>query len=84
MTTTLIITGNKAIEIAGMFDSEVAPTLNKSADPIEGERLNLTVAEAQEIANEDPSLIWINAAGLREAAGSAGDLDMVALIDAAV
>lgn len=34
-------------------------TLSKHADPTEGTRAGLTVEEAEEVAAEDPSLIWI-------------------------
>ena len=34
--------------------------LSKYADPIEGERTNLTLDEAREVAREDSSLIWIS------------------------
>jgi len=47
--------GFDAIEMKRV-NSEVA--LNKYADPIEGERFDLTIEEAEDIAAEDPSLIW--------------------------
>ena len=33
--------------------------LNKYADPTEGAREGLTVGEANDVASEDPDLIWI-------------------------
>lgn len=50
--------GHEAIE-AKMNDNCVV--LNKFADPIEGEILDLTVEEALDIADEDPSLIYCTA-----------------------
>jgi hypothetical protein len=35
-------------------------TLNKKADRIDEARQNLTVAEAEAIASEDPTLIWLD------------------------
>lgn len=35
-------------------------TLNKAADRIDDGRENLTVAEAEAIASEDPDLIWLH------------------------
>ena len=49
-------TGYEALQIA----MQTGRPLNKYADPTEGERSWLTVAEAQEIVREDPSLIWID------------------------
>ena len=49
-------TGYTAIQIA----MQTGRPLNKYADPTEGERSWLTVAEAKEIVREDPSLIWID------------------------
>jgi len=49
-------TGYAALQIA----MQTGRPLNKYADPTEGERSWLTVAEAQEIVREDPSLIWID------------------------
>lgn len=40
-------------------------TLNKFADPLEGARENLSFEEAEEIAKEDPGLIWLEIKGLR-------------------
>jgi len=47
--------GFDAIEMKRV-NSEV--TLNKYADPIEGERFDLTIEEAEDIASVDPSLIY--------------------------
>lgn len=58
MTTTqnsTTVTGTKAIELA----ERLGLPLSKYADPTEGEREGLTVAEAREIAREDPSLIYV-------------------------
>lgn len=55
MNETITVTGRKAIEIAERFGL----TLNKYTDPVEGAREGLTVAEAREIASEDPSLIYV-------------------------
>ena len=52
--TQMIITGQDAIEYATRQNL----TLNKYADPIEEARA-LTVEEAEEVAREDASLIWI-------------------------
>ena len=49
-------TGYEALQIA----MQTGRPLNKYADPTEGERSWLTVAEAQEIMREDPGLIWID------------------------
>ena len=51
----LIITGHAAIDHA----ARQGLTLNKYADPIEEARAGLTVEEAEEVAKEDASLIWI-------------------------
>jgi hypothetical protein len=47
--------GYEAIEYAEQNDMP----LNKYEDPTEGERHDLTVEEAREIAQEDYGLIWI-------------------------
>lgn len=49
------ITGRDAIEYARLTGAPV----RKHADPIEGERLDLTPDEAEEVAAEDPSLIYV-------------------------
>lgn len=51
----VLITRHEAIEFAAKYDL----TLCKAADPIEGFRDGLTVAEARVIASEDPSLIYL-------------------------
>lgn len=56
------ITGQDAIEYA----REHGLTLNKYADPTEDARQGLTADEAEEIAREDPSLIYIAAPPRRE------------------
>ena len=53
--TKILITRHEAIEFAAKYDL----TLSKAADPIEGFRDNLTVAEARVVASEDPSLIFL-------------------------
>jgi hypothetical protein len=50
------LTGTDAIAYAETHGR----TLNKHADPTEGARTGLTVSEAQRVAKEDPSLIWID------------------------
>ena len=55
----MIITGQAAIDHAESQNL----TLNKYADPIEEARAGLTVEEAEEVAREDASLIWINVQG---------------------
>ncbi len=50
------LTGFEAIDYAELEGL----TLNKAADPIDEARTGLSVAEAQAIAAEDPSLIWID------------------------
>jgi len=49
------LTGTEAIDYARENDL----TLNKYADPTEDGRSGLTPEEAEEVATEDPSLIWI-------------------------
>jgi len=49
------LTGFEAIEFA---EKEGFP-LNKAADSIDEEAHNLTIAEAEAIATEDPDLIWL-------------------------
>lgn len=51
------LTGYAAIEYAERHDLP----LHKYADPTEDARDDLTVAEAREVAAEDPSLIWVEA-----------------------
>lgn len=51
------LSGHKAIEAAELHGVE----LHKYADPTEGARDGLTVAEAREIAAVDPSLVWADA-----------------------
>jgi hypothetical protein len=48
--------GYEAIEAKKNNDSVV---LNKHADPIEDARYDISVADAEEIASEDPSLIYV-------------------------
>lgn len=50
-----IITGYDAIEYAEQTGAE----LHKYADPTEAARDGLTIADAREVAAEDPSLIWV-------------------------
>jgi hypothetical protein len=49
------LTGFEAIEYA----EREGLTLNKAADSIDGEALNLTVPEAEAIADTDPDSIWL-------------------------
>ena len=55
MTETTILTGRDAITHAAAHGL----TLSKYADPTEGARTGLSIAEAEEVALEDPSLIWV-------------------------
>lgn len=48
------LTGQQAIDYA----RDNGTTLNKYADPTEEAREGLTADEAQEVASEDPELIW--------------------------
>jgi hypothetical protein len=54
------ITGHEAIRYAEAQGS----TLSKYADPIQPAHTHLTIDEAQEIAQIDPSLIWVAAVPL--------------------
>ncbi len=54
---TVILKGDEAIHYAAVHDM----TLNKYASDSEGERLGLSVEEANKIAEEDPALIWVEA-----------------------
>ena len=47
-------TGERAVEYAGITGA----ILNKYADPTEGARSGLSIAEAEAVIAEDPSLIW--------------------------
>ena len=49
------ITGFDAIA----FAEQEGLTLNKSADSIDGEAAELTIAEAEAIATDRPELIWL-------------------------
>jgi len=49
------LTGFEAIE----FAEKEGLTLNKRADAIDEEAHDLTIAEAEAIATEDPDLIWL-------------------------
>lgn len=51
------VTGREAIELA----RATGRTLNKYTDPTEEAREGLSVEEAEQIAKEDPSLIWLDA-----------------------
>lgn len=56
---TMRLTGHKAIEyVEGRVYS---PSLHKDVDSKEGVRYGLTLAEAREIAKEDPELIFLGA-----------------------
>ena len=55
-TKTIILTAQAAIDYA----ERTGATLCKYADPIEDAREGLTAAEAREIADVDPSLIWVD------------------------
>tara|TARA_R100000655_G_scaffold6827_1_gene19149 strand:+ start:1564 stop:1944 length:381 start_codon:yes stop_codon:yes gene_type:complete len=60
----MIITGQAAIDYAKR--DRVHLTLYKYADPIEEARAGLTVEEAEEVAREDASLVWISAPTIPE------------------
>lgn len=87
-TNTSKITGRTALTLAEAFNLE----LHKHADPTEGARDGLTVAEAREIAREDARLVWVDAEdlpdaairGLRSDAAAAGNLGQVSLCDVAL
>lgn len=82
------ITGHDAIRYAEQHNL----TLSKYGDPTEGAREGLTVAEAREIAREDPGLLYVEVAeitdsqirALRSEAGVAGDEKQVAICDRAL
>lgn len=82
-TTTSMLTGYAAIEYVAAHGGD----LGKFADPIEDAIYPLSLASARDIAREDPSLIyWISDEAidtLRGEAGESGDLDHVAICDAA-
>ena len=50
-----ILTGHDAIDYAETHGL----TLNKYSDPMEGARELVEIAEAREIAADDPALVWI-------------------------
>jgi len=50
-----IVTGYVAI---GMKEDDDRIILNKYADPTDVERTDITIGEALDIADEDPSLVW--------------------------
>ena len=52
-----IFTGTAAIDYA----RRTGATLNKYADPTEGARADIDTDEAEQIANEDPGLVWCEA-----------------------
>jgi len=52
------LTGFEAIEYA----EKEGLKLNKHPDSITGPRIGLSIAEAEAIATEDPSLIWLDVA----------------------
>ncbi len=54
---TVILKGDEAIHYAAVHEM----TLNKYASDSEGERLGLSVEEANKIAEEAPGLIWVEA-----------------------
>lgn len=82
------INGRAALVLAEAFSL----TLHKHEDPTEPAREGITVAEAREIARQDPSLVWADAAelddglirGLRSDAAAAGDCDQIAICDLAL
>jgi len=48
------LTGYEAIEAA----RRTGAALNKYGDPIEGPREGISISEAEDVAREDPGLIW--------------------------
>lgn len=55
----VILSGWKALEYARAYAASPGLVIGKYADPIESARAGLTLAEAEQIAKEDPGLIWI-------------------------
>ena len=55
----VVLSGWKALEYARAYAGAPGLVISKYADPTEGARTGLTLAEATEIAKEDPGLIWI-------------------------
>jgi len=55
----VILSGWKALEYARAYAASPGLVISKYADPIESSRAGLTLAEAEQIAKEDPGLIWI-------------------------
>lgn len=70
MSKTTVI-GHEAIEMA----KRSGRTLSKYADPTDGARTGLSVAEAEEIAKEDPALVYLETE-IDEAAAQAAALIM--------
>lgn len=58
-------TGHEAIQVANRFGVKLC----KYADPTEGARNDLSLNEAHEIAQVDPSLIYVGDGGTRRAHG---------------
>jgi hypothetical protein len=52
--------GHEAIDVAEAFGQPLC----KYADPVEGARTDLTVAEAREVAREDPRLVYLDVAAM--------------------
>lgn len=71
------LTGYEAIEAA---EKNPDVMLNKYNDPIDGDRYDLSLEEAREVATEDPSLIWAEVEGK---AGVLEGVDTVVLDDVA-
>lgn len=78
--TATTLTGHAAIAYA----RREGVSLAKRTDPTEGARDGLSVEEAEAIAAEDPSLVWLEVeptdeqiAALESEAGTVGDLEMV-------
>ena len=55
----VILSGWKALDYARAYATSPGLVIHKYADPIEGARTGLTLAEAEQIAKEDPGLLWI-------------------------
>jgi hypothetical protein len=51
----MVIHGIDAINLA-LFDDKI--TLNKHADPMEGEMVDISIEDAYDLVEDDPSLVW--------------------------
>jgi hypothetical protein len=81
------LTGHTAINFAA---ARGGLSLSKFADPVDGERDDLTISEARKIASEDAALIYLDyepspndIRTLGTEAGAAGDTEMVRICERA-